>query len=88
MQKNIFGTFQISYYYFNVKDTAIDINCEIFFTNTIFQFAEDATVGAATVESGVPKGCMGLDVGPKSNVVFADIISKAKLRFTNSILFC
>ena len=36
MQKNIFGTFQISYYYFNVKDTAIDINCEIFFTNTIF----------------------------------------------------
>ena len=30
------------------------------------------------MESGVPPGWMGLDVGPKSNDVFAEIIGQAK----------
>lgn len=43
------------------------------------KFAENATVGAATVESGVPAGWMGLDMGPKSSAVFAEIIGQAKI---------
>merc|ERR1712130_141987 len=45
---------------------------------TADKFAENAAVGAATVESGVPSGWLGLDVGPKSNEVFAEIIGQAK----------
>ena len=43
-----------------------------------FQFAEDAEVGTASLESGVPSGWMGLDVGPKSNETFAQVIGQAK----------
>lgn len=43
------------------------------------KFAEDAKVGAATVESGIPAGWMGLDVGPKSQALFAEPIARAKL---------
>jgi len=45
---------------------------------TADKFAEDAAVGNATVEAGVPAGWMGLDVGPESNKAFAAVISEAK----------
>lgn len=38
---------------------------------TAEKFAEDAAVGAADVESGIPDGWMGLDIGPKSRELFA-----------------
>lgn len=43
------------------------------------KFAEDAAVGAATVEGGIPAGHMGLDVGPKSREAFAAPIARAKI---------
>jgi len=46
---------------------------------TADKFAEDAAVGAATVEEGIPDGWMGLDCGPKSRQLFADVIARAKL---------
>ncbi|XP_022901074.1 probable phosphoglycerate kinase isoform X2 [Onthophagus taurus] len=45
---------------------------------TADKFKEDATVGAATVESGIPDGHMGLDVGPQTRQIFHDTITKAK----------
>ncbi|KXJ26463.1 Phosphoglycerate kinase [Exaiptasia diaphana] len=42
------------------------------------KFAEDAEVGSATVESGIPKGWMGLDCGPKSVAEFKEVIARAK----------
>lgn len=42
------------------------------------KFAEDATVGSATVEEGIPDGCMGLDVGPQSIAKFAEVVGRAK----------
>ena len=38
---------------------------------TADKFAEDATVGAADVETGIPDGWMGLDIGPKTRELFA-----------------
>ena len=46
---------------------------------TAYKFAEDAVVGAATVEEGIPDGWMGLDCGPKSRQAFAEVISRAKV---------
>lgn len=43
------------------------------------KFAENATVGAATVEGGIPAGHMGLDVGPKSREAFAAPIARSKI---------
>jgi len=43
------------------------------------KFAEDAEVGAATVESGIPAGWMGLDVGPKTIELFAAPVARAKV---------
>ena len=43
------------------------------------KFAEDAQVGASTVESGIPDGWMGLDCGPESNKAFAQVIARAKV---------
>lgn len=45
---------------------------------TADKFAENATTGTATVESGIPKGTMGLDCGPKSVEKFSAAISRAK----------
>ncbi|CAC5355303.1 PGK [Mytilus coruscus] len=42
------------------------------------KFAENAAVGQATVESGIPAGSMGLDVGEKSIAMFAEVIGRAK----------
>lgn len=55
------------------------------------KFAEDAEVGIATVEGGIPAGSMGLDVGPKSQALFAAPVARAKVKFDicvrNSFLF-
>lgn len=42
------------------------------------KFAENATVGNATVESGIPAGSMGLDIGEKSISQFTEVICRAK----------
>lgn len=46
---------------------------------TADKFAENAAVGAATVEQGIPDGWMGLDCGPKSSALFAEVIGRAKV---------
>jgi len=46
---------------------------------TADKFAEDANVGAATLEEGIPDDRMGLDCGPKSRQLFAEVISRAKV---------
>ena len=45
---------------------------------TADKFAEDAQVGAATDEEGIPDGWMGLDCGPKSIELYKEAISEAK----------
>ncbi|GAB6030137.1 phosphoglycerate kinase [Chamberlinius hualienensis] len=42
------------------------------------KFAENADVGYATIEEGIPDGWLGLDVGPKSSLQFAEVIGNAK----------
>lgn len=46
---------------------------------TADKFAEDATAGEASLEGGVPDGWMGLDIGPKSRLQFAEVIKRAKV---------
>lgn len=46
---------------------------------TADKFAEDAQTGQATVESGIPDDWMGLDCGPKSSALFAEVIARAKV---------
>jgi len=43
------------------------------------KFGEDAKVGYASVEDGVPDGCMGLDCGEKSELAFAEPVKRAKV---------
>ncbi|HXS15581.1 MAG TPA: phosphoglycerate kinase, partial [Polyangiaceae bacterium] len=45
---------------------------------TADKFAPDATVGAATDESGIPDSLEGLDCGPKSCAKFTEVIKKSK----------
>lgn len=45
---------------------------------TADKFDENANVGAADVEGGVPDGWMGLDCGPKSTAQFKEAIMRAK----------
>jgi phosphoglycerate kinase len=45
---------------------------------TADKFAEDAEVGSATVESGIPDGWMGLDVGPATEAAFLEPLQRAK----------
>ncbi|XP_064608507.1 probable phosphoglycerate kinase [Liolophura sinensis] len=42
------------------------------------KFGEDADVGTATVEAGIPAGWMGLDIGPASTAKFAEVVGRAK----------
>ncbi len=42
------------------------------------KFADDANVMAADDASGIKPGWLGLDVGPKSNILFCDAIARAK----------
>ncbi|XP_076803330.1 putative phosphoglycerate kinase [Clavelina lepadiformis] len=60
------------------KDKNVQIHLPVDFV-TGDKFGEDAAVGAATVANGIPDGWLGLDVGPESNKIFADVIKRAKL---------
>lgn len=42
------------------------------------KFADDANVMAADDASGIKPGWLGLDVGPKSNVIFCEAIARAR----------
>ncbi|OWF52928.1 phosphoglycerate kinase [Mizuhopecten yessoensis] len=42
------------------------------------KFAEDAAIGQATVDTGIPSGHMGLDIGEKSSKDFTEVIGRAK----------
>ncbi|XP_076162321.1 phosphoglycerate kinase [Ptiloglossa arizonensis] len=50
---------------------------------TADKFAENASVGSADLESGIPDGWMGLDVGPKSRELFREPIERAKVIIWN-----
>jgi len=45
---------------------------------TADSFKEDAKTGTADDESGIPDGWQGLDCGPKSRELFAEVIGRAK----------
>jgi phosphoglycerate kinase len=53
---------------------------------TADKFEENAKVGQATVESGVPAGWMALDCGPESIKNHAQVVSQAKLIVWNGPL--
>eukprot|EP00053_Salpingoeca_punica_P007605 m.69286 g.69286 ORF g.69286 m.69286 type:complete len:452 (+) comp14238_c0_seq1:94-1449(+) len=42
------------------------------------KFDANATVGAASDETGIPEGCMGLDIGPKSVAAFKEVLGRAQ----------
>ena len=46
---------------------------------TADKFAKDATLGAATVKSGISEGLLGLDIGPESTAAFAGVVARAKM---------
>lgn len=46
---------------------------------TADKFAEDAAVGSATLEEGIPDGWMGLDAGPKTIELLKEPIKRAKV---------
>jgi len=60
------------------KDKNVKLHFPVDFV-TADKFAEDAAVGAATVAEGIPDGWMGLDCGPQSRQLFAEVIARAKL---------
>lgn len=45
---------------------------------TASKFANDADIGAASEETGIPDGYMGLDIGPKTRTLFATAARSAK----------
>lgn len=46
-------------------------------------FSETANVGTATVDGGIPDGCMGLDCGQESMKLFKDPLKRAKIVIWN-----
>ncbi|KAL0280549.1 UNVERIFIED_CONTAM: hypothetical protein PYX00_001810 [Menopon gallinae] len=50
---------------------------------TADKFDENAQVGSADVESGIPDGWMSLDIGPKTRELFKEPISRAKVIIWN-----
>jgi phosphoglycerate kinase len=54
---------------------------------TADKFAEDAQVGAATLEEGIPDEWQGLDVGPKTREQFKVPIARAKVIVWNGQVF-
>lgn len=50
---------------------------------TADKFDANANTGTATVESGIPDGWMGLDIGEKSRALFAEPIRRAKVIIWN-----
>ncbi len=59
------------------KTKGVSIHLPVDFI-TADKFDPDATTGTATIESGIPAGWQGLDVGPKSNELFAAVIAKSR----------
>jgi len=59
------------------KDKNVQLHFPVDFV-TADKFDENAQVGAATVEAGIPDGWMGLDCGPESNTAFATVVGRAK----------
>ena len=59
------------------KEKGVQLHLPVDFV-TADNFAPDANTGSATVESGIPAGWEGLDVGPKSRALFAEVIARAK----------
>jgi len=45
---------------------------------TADKFDENANTGTADDDSGIPDGWMGLDCGPKSSALFAEVVGRAK----------
>ncbi|XP_054290546.1 phosphoglycerate kinase-like [Macrosteles quadrilineatus] len=60
------------------KKNGVQIHLPVDFV-TADKFAEDAAVGSATIDSGVPDGWMGLDAGPKSSQLFKEVVDRAKV---------
>jgi phosphoglycerate kinase len=46
---------------------------------TADKFAEDAAVGTASLEAGIPAGWMSLDIGPKTRELFKEPVERAKV---------
>lgn len=46
---------------------------------TADKFAEDAAVGSASLEDGIPAGWMSLDIGPKTRELFKEPVERAKV---------
>lgn len=60
------------------KANGVDLHIPVDF-KTGSKFAADADVGEATLESGIPDGWMGLDIGPKTIQIFTkDVIPKCQ----------
>ncbi|KAL6073828.1 phosphoglycerate kinase [Balamuthia mandrillaris] len=53
---------------------------------TADKFSNDAQVGEATDDTGIPAGWQGLDCGPKSSEIFKEAISRAKTIIWNGPL--
>ncbi|XP_011499213.1 PREDICTED: phosphoglycerate kinase [Ceratosolen solmsi marchali] len=50
---------------------------------TADKFDENASVGSANLDSGIPDGWMSLDIGPKTRELFAEPIKRAKVIIWN-----
>jgi phosphoglycerate kinase len=59
------------------KKNKVNIHLPVDFV-TGDKFGEDAKVGSATVAEGIPDGCLGLDVGAKTAILFTEVIGKCK----------
>ena len=54
---------------------------------TADKFDKDAQVGEATDETGIPDGCLGLDVGPKTSKLYQDTVLESKTILWNGYVF-
>ncbi len=59
------------------KQKSVEITLPVDFV-TSSKFGEDGTIGAGTLETGVPDGMMGLDCGPESIKLNAAVILSSK----------
>ena len=59
------------------KEKGVNIHLPVDFV-CADKFAPDATVSSATAADGIPAGVMGLDAGPETRKLFADVIAASK----------
>jgi len=59
------------------KSKGVTIHLPVDFV-TADKFAPDANTSTATVEEGIPDGWQGLDIGPASRAIFADVIAESR----------